>query len=153
MLDILCVGDAKLDIFFQIPDTNPHFGLDRENNKWLISFGEKISVDKYVLDIGGNATNTAVGISKLGENVGLMAEIGKDEFSQKILNRLKEENINMEFLLQTDSEKTSFSVAISYKGDRTLFTEHASRKHNFDFDNLKTKFVYLTSLGKIWEKA
>ena len=153
MLDILCVGDAKLDIFFQIPDTNPHFGLDRENNKWLISFGEKISVDKYVLDIGGNATNTAVGISRLGLGVGLMAEIGKDEFSQKILNRLKEENINTELILQTDSEKTSFSVAISYKGDRTLFTEHASRKHNFDFDNLKTKFVYLTSLGKTWEKA
>ncbi len=153
MLDVLCVGDAKLDIFFQIPNTNPHFGLDKENNKWLISFGEKISVDKYVLDIGGNATNTAVGLSKLGLNVGLMAEIGKDEFSEKILNRFEEEKINTEFLLQTDNEKTSFSVAISYKGDRTLFTEHATRKHDFNFDNLETKFVYLTSLGKEWEKA
>jgi ribokinase len=153
MLDILCVGDSKLDIFFQIPDTSPHFGLDKENNKWLISFGEKISIDKYVLDIGGNATNTAVGISRLGFNVGLCAEIGKDEFSQKILNRLKEENINTNSLLQTDNEKTSFSVAISYKGDRTLFTEHAKRQHNFNFGNLETKFVYLTSLGEEWEKA
>lgn len=153
MLDILCVGDSKLDIFFKIPDTNPHFGLDKENNKWLISYGEKISVDNYVLDIGGNATNTAVGISRLGFNVGLCAEIGKDEFSQKIINRLKEENINTDSLLQTDSEKTSFSVAIGYKGDRTLFTEHATRTHNFNFDNLETKFVYLTSLGREWEKA
>ena len=153
MLDILCVGDAKLDIFFQIPDSNPHFGLDKENNKWLVSFGDKISIDKYILDIGGNATNTAVGLSRLGLNVGLMAEIGKDEFSQKIINRLHEENINTDSLLQTANEKTSFSVAISYKGDRTLFTEHATRKHNFIFDNLTTQFVYLTSLGNEWENA
>lgn len=153
MLDILCVGDSKLDIFLQIPDNNPHLSLDKENNKWLVSFGDKISVDKYILDIGGNATNTAVGLSRLGINTGLMAEIGKDEFSQKIVNRLKEEKINIDSLLQTDNEKTSFSVAISYKGDRTLFTEHADRKHNFNFNNLKTKLVYLTSLGSEWEEA
>jgi ribokinase len=104
------------------------------------------------MDIGGNATNTAVGIARLGLNVGLCAEIGKDELSQKILNKLKKENISTNLLLQTD-EDTSISVGLNYQGERTLFTEHVKRDHNFNFENLQTKFVYLTSLGNLWEKT
>ena len=152
MLDILCVGDAKIDIFLKIPESNPYFGLDKEKNKLLITFGEKIHVERYILEIGGNAANTAVGISRLGLNVGLCAEIGKDELSQKILTRLKNENIDRKLLLQTD-EDTSVSIALSYKGERTLLTEHVKRKHNFDFSKLQTKFIYLTSLGAEWEKT
>jgi len=150
MLDILCVGDCKIDIFLKIPANNPHFGLDEEKHKLFLSYGEKIYIDRYVLGIGGNATNTAVGISRLGLNVGLAAEIGKDELSQKILEQLKKENVDTNFLSQTDKE-TSISIGLSYKSDRTLFTEHVQRDHNFDFTNLQTIFIYLTSLGNIWE--
>jgi sugar/nucleoside kinase (ribokinase family) len=153
MLDILCVGDSKIDIFLQIPETNPHFGLDKTQNKLFVSFGEKIYIEKYILGMGGNATNAAVGMSRLGLNVGLCAEIGKDELSQKILNDLKKENVNTENLVQTDKEDTSISIGLNYKGDRTLFTEHVQRDHNFSFENIQTKFVYLTSLGNIWENT
>lgn len=151
MLDILCVGDSKLDIFLRVSDDNPNFSLN--GNKLTINHGEKIYVEKHVLDVGGNATNTAVGISRLGFNVGLLAEIGKDEFSQKILNKLKKENVNVDFLIQTPGEETSFSVALGYKGDRTIFSEHAKRKHNFDLKDVKTTFIYLTSMGPVWELA
>src|SRR6266404_1253430 len=116
MLDVLCVGDSKVDIFLQIPDSNPNFDIDKEKNKLLITFGEKINVDKYYLDIGGNATNTAVGMSRLGLSVGLCAEMGKDEFSQKILDKLKTEKVKSDYVLQNENEKTSFSIVISYKG-------------------------------------
>jgi len=124
--------------------------LDKEKNKLFLSYGEKIYIDRYVLGIGGNATNTGVGIARLGMNVGLCAEIGKDEFSKKILEELRKENINTDFLSQTDKE-TSISIGLNYKGDRTLFTEHVQREHHFNFTNLETKFIYLTSLGNIWE--
>jgi sugar/nucleoside kinase (ribokinase family) len=150
MLDILCVGDCKIDIFLKIPADNPHFGLDREKNKLFLSYGEKIYIDRYVLGTGGNATNTAVGIARLGLNVGLCAEIGKDEFSKKILEELQKENVKTDFLSQTDKE-TSISIGLSYDRDRTLFTEHVQREHNFNFADLQTKFIYLTSLGNVWE--
>ncbi|HYM65144.1 MAG TPA: carbohydrate kinase family protein [Candidatus Sulfotelmatobacter sp.] len=153
MLDILCIGDAVIDIFLNINKDNPHFGLDKKENKLLISFGEKINVEKYVLDVGGNAANTSVGLSRLGLNTGILAEIGKDEFSQKIMDKFREENINSEFVIQTESEKTSFSIGINYDGERTLFVEHVQRDHNFNFEKVSTKFIYLTSLGKNWEKA
>lgn len=153
MLDILCVGDSKVDIFIRIPEINSHFGFDKEKNQLLITLGEKINVDRYVVTTGGNAANTAIGISRLGFNTGVCAEIGKDEFSQKILNKLKTENINTDLLLQNDKEKTSLSVMLTYNGERTILSEHIQRDHNFNFYGLETKLIYLTSLGNLWEKA
>ncbi len=153
MLDVLCVGDAVIDIFLNINKDNPHFELDKEKNKLLISFGEKINVEKYTLDVGGNAANTSVGLSRLGLNTGILAEIGKDEFSQKILDKFSEEKVSCELIIQTEGEKTSFSVGINYDGERTLFVEHVQRNHSFDFEKISSNFIYLTSLGRDWEKA
>ena len=153
MIDILCIGDAVVDIFLQIPKDNPHFGLDKEKNKLFIDYGYKINLENYVKDIGGNACNTAVGISRLGKSVGLCAEIGKDEFSQLIVNKLENENINTNFISQNQSKKTSFSVSLNYKGERTLLVEHVQRPHLFNIDTTSARFIYLTSLGNIWENA
>jgi ribokinase len=153
MLDVLCVGDAKLDIFLTIDEKNTHVKLDNDTRELRFGFGEKIEVKKMNLSTGGNATNTAVGISRLGFQSALVAEMGKDEFSQKIINSLTEENVDLEFVKQIGSENSSITVGINFKGDRTLFTEHAKREHNFDFGGKTTKTIYLTSLGPIWEKA
>lgn len=153
MLDILCIGDAVLDIFLQIPKDNPHFGLDREKNKLFIDYGYKINVENYVKDIGGNACNTAVGISRLGKSVGLCAELGADEFSSLIVNRLNIESINTSFVIQNPNKKTSFSISINYFGERTLFVEHVEREHDFNFESSSAGFLYLTSLGNKWENA
>ncbi|OGH06738.1 MAG: hypothetical protein A2171_01740, partial [Candidatus Levybacteria bacterium RBG_13_35_9] len=135
------------------PQDNPHFGLDKEKNKLFIDYGYKINVENYVKDIGGNACNAAVGISRLGKNVGLCAEIGSDEFSSLIINKLNIENINTSFVTQTPAKKTSFSICINYLGERTLFVEHVERLHNFNFENSSADFIYLTSLGNKWEDA
>ena len=153
MLDILSVGDSVIDIFLNIPQDNPHVKLDEKENRLIFGFGEKINLDKYVMDTGGNATNTGVGVSRLGFKTGLMAEIGNDEFSEKIFNRLKEENIDASNIIKSQKEKTSFSVVLNYNGERTIFVEHIQREHKFIFENIETKMVYLTSLGNFWEEA
>lgn len=153
MLDILCIGDSVIDIFLKIPTDDPKFSLNKDNNKLSINLGDKISVDKYLISIGGNATNTAVGASKLGLKSGLCAEIGNDEFSQKILSALKTENINTDLIIHDKNKQTSITVALSFNGERTLFTEHVEREHNFEIQNTSTKLIYLTSLGHKWENA
>lgn len=151
MLDVLCLGDAKLDIFLHVQPDNPHFTL--KDHRLEIDFGEKVYVDKYVIDMGGNAANSGIGLSRLGLNAGICAEIGKDEFSIRILNKLMREKINTDFLLQTVSEKTSFSIILSYRAERTIFSEHEVREHNFNFKDLQTRFIYITSLGEKWENV
>lgn len=153
MLDILCIGDVKIDIFLNIPDDDPHFNLDSSKEHLLLEYGEKINVANYKKDIGGNAANTAVGLAKLGKNVGLCAEIGTDEFSDFLIKSLEKENLNTNFLKQDENKPTSFSISINYKSERTILSEHVKRPHLFNFLHTTAQFIYLTSLGEEWKST
>lgn len=151
--DIVCVGDAKIDTFLSLHEANEHLRFSEETNELCIKFGEKITVDKAEILLGGDAANVSVGTSRLGLSTALIAEIGTDEFAQKIINTLKKENVDTANVCQMEGQESSFSTIINYKGDRTIFSEHVKRQHNFNFENIDTKWIYLTSLGEDWINA
>jgi ribokinase len=151
--DVVCVGNAKIDTFLTLHETNNHLRLIEETNELAIKFGEKVVVDKAELLLGGNAANVSVGTSRLGLKTSIIAEIGKDEFAQKIISSLSSENVNTSNIIQTEGQQSSFSTIINYKGERTIFSEHVKRSHNFNFENISTKWIYLTSLGEEWANA
>ena len=151
--DVVCIGNAKIDTFLTLHEANDHLRLIKETNELCIKFGEKITVDKVEILLGGNAANVATGTSRLGLDTAIIAEIGKDEFVQKIINTLNQEKVDTSNVLQTEGQQSSFSTIINYKGERTIFSEHVERLHNFSFENISTKWVYLTSLGKKWQDA
>lgn len=148
--DIVCVGDAKIDTFLTLHEATHNLRFLKETNELCIKFGEKITVDKTAVLVGGNAANVGVGTSRLGLKTALVTEIGKDEFAQKIISTLKNENIDISNVLQTEGQQSSFSTIINFKGERTIFSEHVKRFHNFNFEKTSTKWVYLTSLGEDW---
>lgn len=150
--DVVCVGNAKIDTFLTLHE-NSHLRLAQETNELCIKFGEKIAVDKAELLLGGNAANVSVGTSRLGLKTKIIAEIGKDEFAQKIINSLNKENVDTANVIQTEGQQSSFSTIINYKGERTIFSEHVKRLHDFNFENISTKWIYLTSLGEDWTNA
>ena len=150
--DFVAVGNAKVDIFLQVHDTNKHFRLDPETGELRIKSGDKASIDSASIVIGGNAANVSVGVSRMGFKSAIVAEIGSDEFADKIINSLKNENVS-EKLIRKMQSSSSFSVILNYKNDRTIFTEHVEREHNFPFDNFSTKWIYLTSMGNKWHDA
>lgn len=147
-LDVLTVGNGLIDAFLSLHDANEHIHLDREKNEFRIKAGEKIQLDSCVFELGGNACNVAVGLSRLGLRTGLMAEIGDDEFSEKIINRLIKERVETS-LIQRKGQ-SSFAIGLNYQGERTLFVEHVEREHAFSFSGFTTQVVYLTSIGKKW---
>src|SRR5260370_29773684 len=127
--DVLTIGDAKLDIFLSINETNGKCRLDPETKELCFKHGEKISVEHTHFSVGGNAANVAVGLTRLGLKATVAAEIGDDEFALKISNSLGKEHIDRTFIRQAHGEESSISVSINFKGDRTLFTEHVERAH------------------------
>lgn len=151
--DALCIGSAKIDIFLSILEGNPYVLFNKDAKKLCVSYGQKIPVDECSLRLGGNACNVSIGLAKLKIKTAVMAELGKDEFSQKIINGLKSENVNTDFLLQNPNSTTSFSVILSFQRERTIFSKHIKRKHNFSFEEIYSKWTYLTSLGNEWERA
>lgn len=151
--DVVAVGNSLLDIFLGIQENNAFTKLNRSDHTLSFVYEEKIHVESCEFLPGGNACNVAVGIVRLGFETALCAEIGDDEFSQKIIHILKQEPIDLSFLKQTQNAKASFSVGINYGGERTLFVEHIYRKHDFSFSGLITKWIYLTSLGEEWKAS
>lgn len=150
--DVLTIGDAKLDAFLTIAENNPKVRLNERSKELCFKHGEKISVEHTRFSLGGNAANVAVGLSRLEVKATIAAEIGDDEFALKIVNTLGREHIDRGFIHQKHGQESSFSVAINFQGDRTLFSEHVKRDHDFHYDTAKLSWIYLTSLGEEWTK-
>lgn len=151
--DVISVGNAMLDVFLTLHEPNPFVTIRQDEKKLCFAYGEKIHVDHDTISVGGNASNVAVAIERQGLRAGLMAEIGDDEFSQKILHVLEAEHLDTSLLVQTKGSAASFSVGITIQGERTLFVDHVKREHNFTFSDLSATWVYLTSLGVEWKTA
>lgn len=149
--NIITIGESTIDAFMTLAHANSDAHLDNENGGLCFKFGEKIDVERYNFTIGGNATNVAVGISRLGLKATLCTEIGDDEFSLKIRNVLANEHIERVLVHQV-AGPSNFSVIINFKGDRTIFVEDVTREHDFHFTDVTADMVYLTSLANEWEK-
>ncbi len=148
--DVITIGEATIDAFMTIHDSSEKVSLDSETGKLCFKHGEKINVEKYDFQMGGNAANVAVGLTRLGLNATLACEIGDDEFSIKMRNYLARENVERVLVTQGKGRQSNFSVIINFKGDRTIFNEDLKREHNFDFDDVAAKYIYLTSMGEEW---
>lgn len=149
-MDVLCVGSATVDLFLVIDPQNPHFRFSETTNEMSVHLGDKIVFENAQFEIGGNACNVSVGLKKLGVNSSLMAEVGDDEFSQKITSGLQEAGVDTSLLKKKEGQ-SCFSVILNYQGDRVIFTENTQKEHDFSFDNISSKWIYLTSLGGNWE--
>ncbi|MBI2195536.1 MAG: carbohydrate kinase family protein [Candidatus Levybacteria bacterium] len=146
--DLIAVGNATVDEFLTIQNASEYIRLD--NGELKIKAGEKIPVDFSEFLLGGNAANVSVGVARMGLSVALMAELGTDEFSEKIINVLKKENVSESLLKKNSNTPSSFSVILNFAKERTIFSQHLKKEHNFSFDNAETSWVYLTSLGEDW---
>jgi len=150
--DVITIGETTMDAFMTIHDSSEKVHLNSETGELCFKHGEKINVERYDFSMGGNATNVAVGLSRLGLKATLCSEIGDDEMSIKIRNSLAKENIERLFMIQTPGA-SNFSVIMNFKGDRTIFAEHVERQHQFQLIDATAKYLYITSLGKEWEPA
>ncbi len=147
--DVLTIGSSVIDAFLTLPESNTDLHLNKLEHMLCVPYGRKIEVSSCEFLLGGNATNVAVGLSRAGFRTALMAEIGEDEFAEKIINILKKEQVATEQILQSHGQ-SAFSIALNFKSERTLFVEHRERRHDFHFEDIQTDLLYLTSLGHEW---
>lgn len=151
--DVLCIGNVNIDVFLQIHHADTHCYLNEKDCELCFPYGQKVLVDSSEFLLGGGASNVSIGLARLGFSSSLIAELGDDEFSQKIFNVLTKEKVDVSRILQTQGAASSFTIGINFKGERTLFVKHVKRMHNFSFNQLNTRWVYVGGLGNEWENA
>ncbi|MBI2040076.1 carbohydrate kinase family protein [Candidatus Microgenomates bacterium] len=147
MLDLISIGDATIDNFVMIHDAEVKCNIDKTNCKLCIDYGDKISVDKLVHLVAGNAANNAVGGSRLKLKSAIYVNVGSDPSGEQIKNKLKEEGVDTRYIKVNERMESNLSTVINFQGERTILVYHQPWKYDLpDLD--RTKWVYFTSVSK-----
>lgn len=153
MLDILSIGDCTLDVFLNVEEGNVQCNLKKQTCEICFNYGDKIPVKEVVQIAGtGNAANLAIGASRLGLKSAVNTIVGNEGSHDAIIRNFKKEKVNLNYLFHDKKSPTNYSAIINYKGERTIFSHHEIRHYSFPRISQKPKWIYLTSVGKNYEK-
>lgn len=91
-IDVITMGRSSIDLYSQ------NIGAEFEDIKGF---------DAYV---GGSPLNIAVGCSRLGMKAALLTAVGEDKIGDFILNFLRKEHVNIDFIPKLQNARTSAVV-------------------------------------------
>jgi ribokinase len=149
MFDIISIGDPTIDTFLLIHDIEiKEIGGKK---KAILSWGDKLPVDKFYRTVAGNAANNAVGSSRLGLNTGFYCVVAHDTGGREIVHKMEKEGVSIRYIEKNDKHPTNASTVISYQGERTILVYHEHRKYVLP-KFVHSQWVYLTSMGDGFEK-
>ncbi|MDO8340895.1 MAG: carbohydrate kinase family protein, partial [Candidatus Woesebacteria bacterium] len=147
-LDLLSVGDANLDAFITPSESESLCDINTKKCLIAFSYADKIPVKNLEFSVGGNAANNLVGTKRLGVNSGAVLTLGDDSTGVQIIEKLRQESVDLTYVIQQPSTLSNFNMVISYTGERTIFTYHAPRSYEFPVNLPKVPWMYLTSMGE-----
>ena len=148
--DIISIGDPVIDSFLFVDDIEvKKIGKDL---KAIINWGDKLPVQKFYKSVAGNASNNAIGSSRLGLKTAYFCIAGDDAGGREIKHRMQEEGVSTEYLHFDKTHGTNYHTVLSHEGERTIFVYHEHRHYHFPH-LAKSKWVYLTSMPQGFEKT
>jgi 5-dehydro-2-deoxygluconokinase len=68
-------------------------------------------VEHFSRHLGGSSANIAVGLARLGLSVGIISRLGKDLLADFLLDFLRQEDVNTEFVKLVEGYSTSLSLS------------------------------------------
>lgn len=146
--DLLSIGDASIDTFVTPLESETMCKLDSQECLICFSYGDKIPVKNLEFSTGGNAANNAVGTRRLGVNTGIVLTLGDDNVGNLIVEKLRNEGVDMTYVIQQPETSSNYSTVINYSGERTILVYHAPRSYEFPVQLPLAPWVYLTSMGE-----
>lgn len=144
MFDIISIGDPTIDTFLIVKDVE----VKEINGKKMavISWGDKLPVEKFYRTVAGNAANNAVGSSRLGLRTALYCVVAHDTGGREIVHKMEKEGVSVRYISKNDKHPTNASTVLSHEGERTIFVYHEHRKYKLP-PFVHSNWVYLTSMG------
>jgi sugar/nucleoside kinase (ribokinase family) len=153
-IQLLTVGDASMDVFLTPTESDTFCRIDSKECFLSFAYGDKIPVKDLSFSVGGNAANNAVGTRRLGVNSAVILTLGDDETGDHIINKLKSEGVNCDYVVREKNTSSNYSTAITVYGERTLFTyKSPKKKYHLPDEFPNTPWIYLTSMGDGFENV
>lgn len=93
---VLVIGSANMDMVVTVE----HFPQP----------GETILGKKFGMFPGGKGANQAVACAKLGGMTYFIGKMGKDIFKEKLIQNMKNDGVNLDYLLMDNEESTGIAL-------------------------------------------
>jgi sugar/nucleoside kinase (ribokinase family) len=156
MFDLMAIGGATRDIFFEFSNLAPEKENKRAEAHLVIPYGEKMVSEGTFYGYGGGAVNVAVCGARLGLKTASVCNIGREGTGSVVLSFLKSEGVNTTGVSRDAHLHTGLSILIVGKdGEHTGFLERGANNHLYLKKPTvlkKTKWIYLSSLTGESEK-
>ncbi|MCJ7473020.1 MAG: carbohydrate kinase family protein [Actinobacteria bacterium] len=154
MYDVITVGSGTIDVFLYTDSSESISIKTKDSEEGYISYpvGAKLLVNNLDFFTGGGGTNSAASLSRLGLKVAYIGKVGNDENGLRILNELKDKNIDfLGSISQDPEEKTGYSVVLDSLEKRRTILIYKGANNSLDFseidlERLKTKWFYFSSM-------
>jgi len=82
--------------------------------------GETISGEDLQIIPGGKGANQAVAAARLGANVSMLGRVGNDNFGDYLLDNLKSNNVDSQFVQRDDSSTGTAIIAVDANGQNSI---------------------------------
>lgn len=155
MFDLLAIGGATRDIFFEFSTLKPTHEKGVEDFL-KIPYGEKMVSEGTFYGYGGGAVNVAVCGARLGLKTASLCNIGREGTGSVVLSYLKSEGVNVANVSRDAHLHTGLSILVVGKdGEHTGFLERGANNHLYLKKPTvikKAKWVYVSSLTGESEK-
>jgi sugar/nucleoside kinase (ribokinase family) len=146
----MSIGGATYDLFVQV---NHEIIENKEHERvFSLPLGAKVRVQGVIETCGGGASNTSVGLSRLGCKAHFEGVISSDQWGEKLLANLQAEGVDTSLATVVEGEVSSFSIILSAsEGERVILYEPGTNVHlhkaNFDREVVgEMDWVYLNHI-------
>lgn len=127
-IDVVCLGIMVADVMAKTIEKIPGPG--------------KLEIfDQMELHPGGCATNTSIGLSKLGIKTRAIGKVGKDIFGNFLIKVLEKHNVDTSGIAYSQKRGTSFSFAmINREGERS-FLHYTGADEDLHLKDINFKLI------------
>lgn len=151
--DLITIGDIKLDTFVVLDEANISCELKMPECKLCLDYGAKIDVKVVDSQIAGSAPNVAVGLARMKKKTSVLSVMGEDTTRPLAIEHLKREGVNTSLIEVLKNEKSTYSVVLNYKGEKTILTGHIKHQYHLPARFPKPTWLYIGEMGEGYEKV
>ncbi len=125
--DVLVAGELNVDLILNKIDSFPEMGK------------EKLARE-MTLTLGSSSAIFASNISALGTRVSFIGKIGQDSFGDLVLESMKKQNVNTDFIIADENSKTGATIILNYDEDRAMVT-HPGAMEELTIEEITTEHL------------
>ena len=151
--DLITIGDIKLDTFVVLDGNPTQCSLKVPEAKLCLDYGAKIDVKIVDSQIAGSAPNVAVGLARMKKRTSILSVMGEDTTRPLAIEHLMREGVHTSLIEVIQNEKSTYSVVLNYKGEKTILTGHIKHQYHLPKTFPKPVWLYVGEMGEGYEKV